>query len=55
MKRSTKDKAKGKFHQVKGKIKEVAGKLSDDSELETEGKIEKAAGIVQEKVNSMVC
>ena len=50
MKSSTKDKAKGKFDQVKGNIKEFAGKHSNDSELEAEGKVEKTKGKVQEKI-----
>jgi len=49
MKSSTKDQAKGKFHQAKGKLKESAGRLSDNPELEAEGTGEKMAGNVQEK------
>ena len=47
MKSSTKDKAEGKFHEVKGKIKEVAGELRDNPKLEAEGTDEKIAGKVQ--------
>ena len=50
MKSSTKDKAEGKFHEVKGKVKEVAGELSDNPELEAEGTGEKIAGKVQNKI-----
>ena len=53
MKSSTKDEAKGKFHEVKGKVKEVAGKLSDNPNLEAEGIGEKIAGKVQEKVSQV--
>ena len=50
MKSSTKDQAKGKYHEVKSKIKDVAGELIDDPKLETEGANEKVAGKVQEKI-----
>jgi uncharacterized protein YjbJ (UPF0337 family) len=53
MKSSTKDQAKGTFHQVKGKLKEVAGELSDNPKLEAEGTGEKMAGIVQEKIGQV--
>jgi len=53
MKSSTKDQAKGMFHQVKGSAKEVAGKLTDNPELEGEGIGEKIAGKVQEKVGQV--
>jgi uncharacterized protein YjbJ (UPF0337 family) len=38
---------------MKGKIKEVAGKLGDNPKLEAEGKAEKTAGKVQEKVGQV--
>ena len=47
MKPSTKDKAKGKFHEIKGKVKEKAGQLTNNPSLEVEGTVEKAAGKVQ--------
>ena len=47
MKPSTKDKAEGKFHEMKGKGKEKAGQLTNDSGLEAEGTFERAAGKVQ--------
>jgi uncharacterized protein YjbJ (UPF0337 family) len=53
MKSSTKDEAKGKFHEVKGKVKEVAGKLSDNPNLEAEGTVEKITGKVQEKIGQV--
>jgi uncharacterized protein YjbJ (UPF0337 family) len=53
MKSSTKDRAEGKFHQVKGKIKELAGKKSEDSEMESEGKVENLKGKVQEKIGQV--
>jgi uncharacterized protein YjbJ (UPF0337 family) len=47
IKPSTKDKAEGKFHEVKGKVKEKAGKLTNNPDLEAEGTVEKVAGKVQ--------
>jgi uncharacterized protein YjbJ (UPF0337 family) len=47
MKPSTKDKAEGKFHEVKGRVKEKAGQLSNNRGLEAEGIVETAAGKVQ--------
>jgi uncharacterized protein YjbJ (UPF0337 family) len=44
---SIKDKAEGKFHEVKGKIKEKAGQLTNNRGLEAEGILETAAGKVQ--------
>ena len=53
MKSSTKDEAKGKFHEVKGKVKEVAGKLSDNPNLEAEDTVEKITGKVQGKIGQV--
>jgi uncharacterized protein YjbJ (UPF0337 family) len=53
MKSSTKDKAKGLFHQVKGKVKETAGDLTDNPKLEVEGAAEKMAGKVQENTGKV--
>jgi uncharacterized protein YjbJ (UPF0337 family) len=53
MKSSTKDQAKGMFHQVKGSAKEIAGKLTDNPELEGEGTGEKIAGKVQKKIGQV--
>jgi uncharacterized protein YjbJ (UPF0337 family) len=47
MKPSTKDKAEGKFHDIKGKVKEKAGQLTNNRGLEAEGIVETAAGKVQ--------
>jgi len=47
MKASTKDKAEGKFHEMKGKVKEKVGQLTNNPGLEAEGTVEKAAGKVQ--------
>jgi uncharacterized protein YjbJ (UPF0337 family) len=53
MKSSAKDKAEGKFHEVKGKVKEIAGKLSDNPKLEAEGTGEKIAGKAQGKLGQV--
>lgn len=53
MKSSTKEKAKGMFHQVKGKIKETAGDLTDNPKLEAEGVGEKMAGVAQENISKV--
>jgi uncharacterized protein YjbJ (UPF0337 family) len=53
MKSSTKDKAEGKYHEVKGKIKEMAGDLTDNPKLEAEGTSEKIAGKVQGKIGEV--
>lgn len=53
MNSSTKDKAQGKFHEVKGKIKEQTGKLISNAKLEGEGKKEKSAGKVQQVIGNV--
>jgi uncharacterized protein YjbJ (UPF0337 family) len=53
MKFSTKDQAEGSFHEAKGKVKEMAGKITDNPQLEAEGKGEKIAGKVQTKIGQI--
>ena len=53
MKSSTKDRAKGAFHEAKGSVKEIAGKLSDNPKLQAEGVVEKVAGKAQSKVGHL--
>ena len=50
MKPSTKDKAKGKFHEVRGKVKEKVGRATNNPDLEAEGQVEKIGGKVQKKI-----
>ena len=38
MKPSTKDKTSGKVHEVKGRVKEKAGQLTNNPDLEAEGR-----------------
>jgi uncharacterized protein YjbJ (UPF0337 family) len=47
MKPSTDDKTTGKIHQVKGTIKEKVGELTNNPDLEADGRAEKNAGKVQ--------
>lgn len=53
MKDSTKDKAKGKAHEVKGAIKEKVGRATNNPDLEKEGHAEKVGGKVQKKVGDI--
>jgi uncharacterized protein YjbJ (UPF0337 family) len=53
MKQSTKDKAKGKFHEVKGKVKEKVGRATYNPDLEAEGQVEKIGGKVQKKIGQV--
>ena len=50
MKRSTKDKAKGKVHEVKGRVKQIAGRATKNRRLEVEGLVEKTGGSIQGKI-----
>jgi uncharacterized protein YjbJ (UPF0337 family) len=50
MKESTKDSAKGTYHEVKGAIKSQAGRLTNNPDLEADGIVEKVAGKIQKKV-----
>jgi uncharacterized protein YjbJ (UPF0337 family) len=47
MKPSTDDKTTGKLHEVKGAIKQRAGELTNNPNLEADGRAEKNAGNVQ--------
>ena len=40
----------GTADEIKGKAKEAVGDLTDDDELEREGKVDQAAGGVKEKL-----
>ena len=53
MKRSIKDKAKGKFHEVKGKVKAKVGRATNNPRLEVEGQVEKFGGKVQKKIGQL--
>jgi uncharacterized protein YjbJ (UPF0337 family) len=53
MKPSSKDEVAGKIHGVKGAVKEKVGRLTNNPDLEAEGKVEKVAGRVQKKVGQV--
>jgi uncharacterized protein YjbJ (UPF0337 family) len=48
-----KDRIEGALQSAKGTIKEVAGKVTGDTKLEAEGKMDKAAGKVQNTVGGV--
>lgn len=53
MKESTKDKAKGKFHEVKGKAKEKLGRAIHDPNMEVEGQGEQIGGKIRKKIGQV--
>lgn len=53
MEQSTKDKATGKFHELKGKVKETIGRATNDPDLEAEGQVEKIGGKIQKKIGQV--
>ena len=53
MKPSSKDEGAGKVHEVKGAVQAKVGKLTNNPELEADGKAEKIAGRAQKKIGQM--
>jgi len=53
MKRSTKDKAKGKFHEVKGRVKEGIGRATNNPTLAAKGQGERIGGKVQKQIGQV--
>jgi uncharacterized protein YjbJ (UPF0337 family) len=53
MKKSTKDRIEGKYHEAKGAIKEKVGSATDNPDLYARGRDEKVAGKVQSKVGQV--
>ncbi len=53
MKESTKDQLKGKAHEVQGTVKEKAGQVTNNRELEAEGRQEKFGGKIQKKIGQV--
>lgn len=53
MKKSTRDKAKGKLHEVKGAVKEKIGRATKNRKLQAEGKVEKLGGKVRKKIGGI--
>jgi uncharacterized protein YjbJ (UPF0337 family) len=46
--------SEGKYDEMKGRAKEAAGELTDDEDLEREGKADQAAGKIKDKANKVV-
>ena len=53
MKPSSKDEVAGKVHEVKGAVKAKVGELTNNPEVEADGKAEKVAGKDQRKIGQM--
>ena len=53
MSTSTKDEIKSTFHEVKGEIKKKVGQITNNADLEAEGKAEHHAGKVEKKVGQI--
>jgi uncharacterized protein YjbJ (UPF0337 family) len=53
MKPSTDDKTTGKIHEVRGAIRQKAGELTNDPNLEADGRAEKNAGKVQNVIGKI--
>jgi uncharacterized protein YjbJ (UPF0337 family) len=53
MRQSRKDKAKGKFHEMKDKLKEQAGRAANDPKLRARGLGEQISGKVQKKIGQV--
>jgi uncharacterized protein YjbJ (UPF0337 family) len=53
MKQSTKDRVRGKAHEVKGSIKEKVGRATNNPNLESEGTGEKIGGKIVRKVGEV--
>ena len=53
MKSSTKDQIRGKLHEVKGTVKEKAGQVTNNPDLEADGRNEKVTGTVQKKIGQI--
>lgn len=53
MKPSDKDQVEGAMHKAKGAIKKSAGKLVGNPRLEAEGRVEEAAGKMQQKLGQV--
>ena len=53
MRPSTKDAAKGTFHEVKGPVKETVGRVTNNPEVAAEGQDEKVGGKIQKKIGQV--
>jgi uncharacterized protein YjbJ (UPF0337 family) len=50
---STKDEIKGTFHEVKGEIKKKTGQVTNNPDLEADGRAEHNAGKVEKKIGQI--
>jgi uncharacterized protein YjbJ (UPF0337 family) len=53
MKQSTRDKAEGKFHELKGKVKEKVGRATNNPNMEAEGQGEQIGGKLKKKIGQV--
>ena len=53
MKRGAKNRARGRFHELKGRVKQKVGRATNNPRLEAEGMFEKIAGKVQRKIGQV--
>jgi uncharacterized protein YjbJ (UPF0337 family) len=53
MKPSTRDKAKGTFHEAKGAVKQTVGRALRKPGLQAEGQVEKIGGKIQKKLGQV--
>jgi uncharacterized protein YjbJ (UPF0337 family) len=53
MRRSTTDKAAGRFHELKGKVKETVGGATNNTRLRVDGIGEKIAGKIQKTIGKV--
>jgi uncharacterized protein YjbJ (UPF0337 family) len=53
MKQSTKDKAKGTYHELKGNVKQKVGGATNNPRLQAEGLGEKLAGKLQKAIGKV--
>jgi uncharacterized protein YjbJ (UPF0337 family) len=53
IRRSTKDKSKGAFRELKGKLKQKVGQLTNDPALKAKGLGEKISGKIQKRIGDL--
>ena len=53
VRRSTKDKSKGAFRELKGKLKQKVGQLTNDPALKAKGLGEKISGKIQKRIGDL--
>jgi uncharacterized protein YjbJ (UPF0337 family) len=53
VKKSTKDRAKGKFYEVEGKVRETVGRVANKPNLKAEGRGEQMGGKILKKISKV--